>query len=202
MAMELNPLHGELAAEVDGVDLRQMLDSETLAMLKSALARYPVLVFHDQKLSDDQHAAFTRSFGPIDAGLVLAAKRKRRLKNTDVIDLANIDIEGNIIDSGSARNVSLIANQMWHSDSSFKDPPAQYSILCGIDLPAVGGETEFADQRAAYDALGEADESADRKHGGGTLGVPFAQHAGRRRFHPRGHGQAAAGRMADGPHDS
>ena len=156
MAMELNPLHGELAAEVDGVDLRQMLDSETLAMLKSALARYPVLVFHDQKLSDDQHAAFTRSFGPIDAGLVLAAKRKRRLKNTDVIDLANIDIEGNIIDSGSARNVSLIANQMWHSDSSFKDPPAQYSILCGIDLPAVGGETEFADQRAAYDALGEA----------------------------------------------
>ena len=156
MAITVNPLHAELAAEIGNIDLHQPLNSETLAALQTALARYPVLVFHEQNLSDDQHAAFARSFGPIDAGLVLAANRKRRLKNTDVIDLANIDIDGNIIDAANARNVPLLANQLWHSDSSFKDPPAQYSILCGIDLPDEGGDTEFADQRAAHDALPEA----------------------------------------------
>lgn len=156
MSLKLNVLHPELAVEVDGVDLRRPLDGETLAELQTTLARYPVLVFHDQNLSDDEHAAFTKSFGPIDAGLIPAAKRKHRLKNTDVIDLANIDAEGNILDAANARNVSLLANQLWHSDSSFKRPRAQYSILCGIDLPGEGGETEFADQRAAYDALPDA----------------------------------------------
>jgi len=155
MSLKLNPLHADLAIEVSGIDLRKPLDNEALAELQSVLARYPVLVFHDQDLSDDEHATFTKSFGPIDAGLVIAAKRKRRLKNTDVIDLANIDTDGNILEAGNARNVSLLANQLWHSDSSFRRPRAQYSVLCGIDLPAEGGETEFADQRAAYDALSE-----------------------------------------------
>ena len=155
MSLKLNPLHADLAIEVSGIDLRKPLDKEALAELQSVLARYPVLVFHDQDLSDDEHATFTKSFGPIDAGLVIAAKRKRRLKNTDVIDLANIDTDGNILEAGNARNVSLLANQLWHSDSSFRRPRAQYSVLCGIDLPAEGGETEFADQRAAYDALSE-----------------------------------------------
>lgn len=156
MSLTLNVLHPELAAEVDGIDLRTPLDSETLHDLQSALARYPVLVFHDQKISDDEHATFTKSFGSIDPGLVKASTRKQRLSNTDVIDLANIDMEGKILEPDNARNVSLLANQMWHSDSSFKAPRAHYSVLCGIDLPANGGETEFADQRAAYDALPEA----------------------------------------------
>ena len=155
MSLKLNPLHADLAVEVSGIDLCKPLDKEALAELQSVLARYPVLVFHDQDLSDDEHATFTKSFGPIDAGLVIAAKRKRRLKNMDVIDLANIDTDGNILEAGNARNVSLLANQLWHSDSSFRRPRAQYSVLCGIDLPAEGGETEFADQRAAYDALSE-----------------------------------------------
>lgn len=156
MSLSLNVLHPELAVEVGGIDLRKPLDGDTLRELQAVLARYPVLVFHDQKLSDDEHAAFTKSFGPIDAGLVLATKRKRRLKNTDVIDLANIDTEGNILDAANARNVSLLANQLWHSDSSFKSPRAHYSVLSGVDLPGEGGDTEFADQRAAYDALPEA----------------------------------------------
>ncbi len=156
MSLQLKVLYPELAVEVGGIDLRQPLDGDTLAELQSTLARYPVLVFHGQKLSDDEHAAFTRSFGPIDAGLLLASKRKTRLKNTDVIDLANIDAEGKVLDAGNARNVSLLANQLWHSDSSFKSPRAQYSVLCGVDLPGDGGDTEFADQRAAYDALPDA----------------------------------------------
>lgn len=153
MALDLNVLHPELAVEVSGIDLREPLAADNLAELKSTIARYPVLVFHDQQLTDDQHAAFTRAFGPIDAGLVKASTRKRRLKNADVIDLANIDHGGNVLAADNTRNVSLLANQLWHSDSSFKNPRAQYSILCGMQLDAEGGQTEFADQRAAYDAL-------------------------------------------------
>ncbi|MGB7301307.1 MAG: TauD/TfdA family dioxygenase [Burkholderiaceae bacterium] len=159
MALNLNILHSELAAEVSGIDLREPLSAENLAGLKSAIARYPVLVFHNQNLSDDEHAAFTKSFGSIDPGLVKASTRKPRLKNTDVIDLANIDSEGKLLEASNARNVSLMANQLWHSDSSFKRPRGHYSILCGINLPGgggEGGETEFADQRAAYDALSES----------------------------------------------
>jgi alpha-ketoglutarate-dependent 2,4-dichlorophenoxyacetate dioxygenase len=153
MTLNLNVLHPELAVEVNGIDLREPLSADNLAELKSTIARYPVLVFHDQALSDDQHAAFTRAFGPIDAGLVKASTRKPRLANDEVIDLANIDHDGKVLPADNARNVSLLANQLWHSDSSFKNPRAQYSILCGIKLDAEGGQTEFADQRAAYDAL-------------------------------------------------
>jgi alpha-ketoglutarate-dependent 2,4-dichlorophenoxyacetate dioxygenase len=155
MALNLNVLHPELAVEVGGIDLREPLSADNLAELQAAIARYPVLVFHDQPITADQHAAFTRAFGPIDAGLVKASTRKPRLDNTDVIDLANIDHDGNVLPADNARNVSLLANQLWHSDSSFKKPRAKYSILCGVDLQAEGGDTEFADQRAAYDALPE-----------------------------------------------
>ena len=155
MSLDLNIMHPELALEIGGIDLRRPLGVDILTELQSILARYPVLVFHNQKLSDDEHATFTKSFGSVDAGLVLATKRKHRLKNTDVIDLANIDAEGNILDAANARNVSLLANQLWHSDSSFKRPRGQYSVLCGINLPGEGGDTEFSDQRAAYDALSD-----------------------------------------------
>lgn len=151
--MEVRPLHPVFGAEVTGIDLARPLAPDALAALKEAIATYAVLLFRDQPITSDQHAAFTRSFGPIDAGLMLAASRAARLENTEVIDLANIGVDGRVLDPGSARNVSLIANQLWHSDSSFKNPPARYSVLCGVDVPATGGETEFADQRAAYDAL-------------------------------------------------
>ena len=157
MVMNIEAVTPDFAASVTGVDLRQTLSDDSLSQIKQAMALYGVLIFRDQPLNDDQHAAFTRRFGPIDKGLLLGSqKRKRRLSNADVIDLANVDPEGNVLPAENSRNVSLIANQFWHSDSSFKDPPAKYSILCGIDLPESGGETEFADQRAAYDALSDA----------------------------------------------
>lgn len=152
--LQLEPLHPLFAAQVRGLDLRRPLTSAQVDAVEDAMSQYGVLLFRDQVIDDDQHAQFTRNFGPIDAGLTLAnAPRKQRLKNTDVIDLANMDADGNVYPPEHARNVSLIANQMWHSDSSFKNPPAKYSVLCGIDVPDKGGETEFADQRAAYDAL-------------------------------------------------
>ena len=152
--LEVVSLQPLFAAEVRGLDLRKPLANAEVEAIENAISHYAVLLFRDQLIDDDEHAQFTRNFGPIDAGLTLAnAPRKQRLNNTDVIDLANMDADGNVYPPDHARNVSLVANQMWHSDSSFKNPPAKYSVLCGIDVPSKGGETEFADQRAAYDAL-------------------------------------------------
>jgi alpha-ketoglutarate-dependent 2,4-dichlorophenoxyacetate dioxygenase len=153
--MKVQPFNVDFAAEVSGVDLSQPLTDDLVTQIEQAIDRYAVLVFRNQPLTDDQHAEFTRRFGPIDKGLLLGSKRKRRLTNPDVIDLANVDLDGNVLPVSNVRNVSLIANQLWHSDSSFKNPPAKYSVLCGVNLPAHGGQTEFADQRAAYDALSD-----------------------------------------------
>jgi alpha-ketoglutarate-dependent 2,4-dichlorophenoxyacetate dioxygenase len=151
--MDVKPLSTNFAAEICDVDLGELLSDESVAMIERAIGEYAVLVFRNQPITEDQHADFTRRFGPIDKGLLLGSKRKRRLKNPDVIDLANVDQDGNVLPPENVRNVSLIANQLWHSDSSFKNPPAKYSILCGVEVPEQGGQTEFADQRAAYDAL-------------------------------------------------
>ncbi len=156
MTIEFEPLHPLFVAECHGVDLAQPLTVEDVQTIESAMAKYAVLVFRGQVLSDDEHANFTRQFGPIDRGLNIAYDKKSRLANEAVIDLANIDAEGNVFPAEHKRNVSLLANQLWHSDSSFKSPPAKYSVLCALDIPDEGGETEFADQRAAYDALSDA----------------------------------------------
>ena len=154
--MQFKPLHSLFVAEVFGINLATPLTPDSVSALEDAMAKYAVLIFRDQPINEDQHAQFTRNFGSIDAGLTVANGVPRRLQNPDVIDLANIDNEGQIYAAAHVRNVSLIANQMWHSDSSFKSPKARYSVLCGIDLPVIGGDTEFADQRAAYDALDDA----------------------------------------------
>jgi alpha-ketoglutarate-dependent 2,4-dichlorophenoxyacetate dioxygenase len=161
--MDVTPLSTNFAAEISDVDLSAPLTEAAIADIERAIGEYAVLVFRNQPITDDQHAAFTRQFGPIDKGLLLGSKRKRRLTNPDVIDLANVDQDGNILPVENIRNVSLIANQLWHSDSSFKNPPAKYSILCGVDVPEQGGQTEFADQRAAYDSLDEALKSRIEK---------------------------------------
>jgi alpha-ketoglutarate-dependent 2,4-dichlorophenoxyacetate dioxygenase len=153
--MKIAPITPDFAAAISDIDLSQPLTAEQVTGIARAIAKYAVLIFRDQPLTDDQHAAFTRNFGPIDKGLLLGSKRKRRLANADVIDLANLDLEGNVLPPSNIRNVSLIANQYWHSDSSFKAPPGKFSILCGMALPRDGGQTEFADQRAAYDALSD-----------------------------------------------
>ena len=155
MSLHFEPLHPLIGAEVTGINLREPVDGNIIRAIDSAMAKFAVLVFRGQDISANEHASFTRNFGPIDKGLTLATNKKSRLDNTDVLDLANVDENRNILSVNDPRNVSLIANQMWHSDSSFKNPPAKYSILCGLDLPAEGGETEFADERAAYDTLSD-----------------------------------------------
>jgi len=107
-------------------------------------------------LTEEQQLAFGRAFGPLDLGLKKVFKRPNRLKYDESIDISNVDDRGGIASLATKKMYSQLANQLWHSDSSFQDPPARYSMLYSLTNPGKGGETEFADLRAAYDALPEA----------------------------------------------
>ena len=142
------------AAEVEGVDLTKPLSSEDVAAIHAGMDRYAVLVFHDQRLDDEQQLAFTRSLGEIEhaIGTSLRAPDELRLPTT-FADVSNLDKDNRVYARDDRRRLFAIGNRLWHSDSSFKPIPAKYSLLHARSIPSRGGNTEFADMRAAYDAL-------------------------------------------------
>src|SRR5215813_13046217 len=142
------------AAEVDGVDLTKPLSDEEIAGIHDGMNRYAVLVFHDQPLDDDHQLAFTKSLGEIEhaIGTSLRAADEYRLP-TSFADVSNLDQHHQVFARDDRRRLFAIGNRLWHSDSSFKAIPAMYSLLHARGIPSKGGNTEFADMRAAYDAL-------------------------------------------------
>ena len=155
MALYISQIHPIFVGEVTGVDLRQPLDPAVVIEIDAAMDRYAVLVVRDQPLDQEQQMVFARSFGPLDLGLRKVKKQPHRFRYDELIDISNVDEKGRIADRNSGKIVSNIANQLWHSDSSFQRPAAKYSMLSAVVLPTRGGETEFADLRAAYDALSD-----------------------------------------------
>ena len=154
MSIEFAPLHPLFAAEVRGVDVAQPLDASTLAALIEGIDRYSVLVFRDQTLTDDRQVAFAQNFGPLeDYGALNSKKRPPRLARTEIADVSNLKTGDQPYGKGSNQRMNNLANQLWHTDSSFKDPPGHLSMLSAHVVPSWGGETQFADMRAAYDAL-------------------------------------------------
>ena len=137
-------------ATVDGIDLREPLRPGDEAHLRAALDRYPVVIFHAQFIDDDQEIAFARHFGPVDQN---DASRRRRLNRSELVDVSNINEDDAIFARDDARHLFSLANQLWHTDSSFKPIPGAHSMLSCRVTPAAGGETELCDLRAAYDAL-------------------------------------------------
>jgi alpha-ketoglutarate-dependent 2,4-dichlorophenoxyacetate dioxygenase len=161
MALELKPLHPLFAAEASGSDLRKPLAPEAVREIERAMDRFAVLVFRGQPLTQEEQLAFARSFGPLDLGLKKATRAAANLTGYDeIIDISNVDVQGKVYERSHRKTVSNLANQLWHSDSSFQKPPARYSILHAVVVPAKGGQTEFADLRAAYDALAPEMKSA------------------------------------------
>ena len=157
MAIEFTPLHPTLGAQVRGVDLTRPVMPEIFAEIDAAINRYGILVFPGQPVTDEQQLAFSRLFGPLEVNPNYAgAKMRLRL---DVADISNLDAEGRVLARDDRRNLFNIGNQLWHTDSSFKRIPAKCSLLSARELPSPGpmggGETEFADLRAAWDALPE-----------------------------------------------
>ncbi len=155
MTLQLKPLHPLFVAEASGIDLTQPLAEHDLKQINAAMNQYAVLVWKGQPLTAQQQLDFASTFGPLDIGLKRVFKRKERLEDERLIDISNVDAQGQVAQRDSPKNLSNFANQLWHSDSSFMNPRAAYSMLHAVVLPSWGGCTEFADLRAAFDALPE-----------------------------------------------
>src|SRR5579862_7267200 len=157
--MDIKQIHPLFAGEVGGIDLRRPPSAEQVAAIDRAMDRYAVLVFRGQPLSQDEQIQFASAFGDLDIGLAKLSKTKGRLDYPELIDISNVARDGSIAPSGDKRIAGALANQLWHSDSSFQAVPGKYSMLSAVVLPGPSvmgaGETEFADMRAAYDALSE-----------------------------------------------
>ena len=144
------------AGVVSGCDVGQPLAREEIAAIHAGMDRFGVLVFREQRIDDDRQVAFSRSLGPLEQATGdIAAPEERRL-GMDVNDISNLDKEERVLARDDRRRLFGLGNQLWHSDSSFKPVPARYSILSARRIPPSGGNTEFADMRAAYDALDDA----------------------------------------------
>jgi alpha-ketoglutarate-dependent 2,4-dichlorophenoxyacetate dioxygenase len=155
MAITVCPVTQNFAAEIGDVDLSRPLEPTDVTAIKEAFTKYAVLIFPDQHLSEDQHLDFARHFGPLETTIALFRKdRKLRLRQ-EFADVSNLDPENEVWGKESRHRMFQLGNRLWHTDSSFKRLPARASLLYARSIPPIGGHTEFADERAAYDALPE-----------------------------------------------
>jgi alpha-ketoglutarate-dependent 2,4-dichlorophenoxyacetate dioxygenase len=150
--LHLKPLQ-PFAAEATGIDLREPLTPVQIKAVEEAMDQHAVLVFRDQNLSQAQQIEFAKSLGPLDMGLRKLKGGPHRLDYAELADISNVKVDGEVADRAHAKIVGNVANQLWHSDSSFQKPRAKYSMLSAVTVPVFGGETEFADLRMAWDDL-------------------------------------------------
>jgi len=154
MSLTFRRLHPYFVAEVSPIDLRQVYDRETLEQLRTGMDEYAVLVFRNQPLTNDEHLAFAQRFdGQLHTKTGISALQKNRFGNEALADVSNVDENGDILKPEDRRRMYGLGNRLWHTDASFQDPPGRYSMLSAKVVPASGAGTEFADMRAAYDAL-------------------------------------------------
>lgn len=154
MTLTFRKLHPHFVAEVSPLDLRQTYDHETLTQIQEGMDEYAILIFRDQAFSDDEHLAFgQRLDGQLHTKTGISAFQKSRLGNEALADVSNIDANGEVQKSDDRRRMYGLGNRLWHTDASFQDPPGRYSMLFARVIPPVAADTEYADMRAAYDAL-------------------------------------------------
>jgi alpha-ketoglutarate-dependent 2,4-dichlorophenoxyacetate dioxygenase len=154
MAISIKDLTPGFVGEVSGIDITQPLTPAQVAELEAGMDRYGVLVYHDQRFTDEQQKAFSLNFGPLEhtAGGNVTKAADRRL-DPHMADVSNLGMDHKPLGRDDRRRLFNLGNQLWHSDSSFRAIPAKYSLLSGRIVVDQGGNTEFADMRAAYDAL-------------------------------------------------
>ncbi len=152
MAIAIRQVGPCFAGEVDGIDLAQPLSAENAAAIHAGMDRYAVLVFHGRPITPEQHMAFTLALGPIEHAIGTGLRETYRLP-TSFADVSNLDKDERVFERDNRTRLFGLGNRLWHSDSSFKPIPAKYSLLHAHSIPSRGGNTEFADMRAAWDAL-------------------------------------------------
>lgn len=155
MAITVCPVTPDFVAEVGDVDLSRPLDTADLETIKEAFAKYAVLVFPDQHLTQEQHLGFAGNFGALETKLGVYREGNRERTLREIEDLSNLDLDNEIKKTDHRIRLMRLANRLWHTDSTFKLVPAKISMLYGREIPPIGGQTEYADTRAAYDALSE-----------------------------------------------
>ena len=155
MALTFEPIHPMFAAQVKGIDLKQAQNEATIAAIERAMDQFAVLVFRDQPLDQGQQIAFSKQFGPLDAGLRKATGAASRFQYEELIDIGNVALDGTVAAPNNTKLIGVLANQLWHSDSTFQNLPVKYSMLSASVVPDEGGQTQWADLRAAWEALPE-----------------------------------------------
>lgn len=157
MNIAITPLTPIFAGEVSGVDCRHPLDPDEVAAIDAGMAEFAVLVFRGQDLTDEQQLVFSRRFGRLESYATPAhiQKRDQQRLSPGMADLSNLDKDGRPLSGDDRVWHFKLGDRLWHSDSSFRPVPAKYSILSARLIPSWGGDTEFADMRAAYGALDE-----------------------------------------------
>jgi len=154
-------LHPTFVAEVGGVDLRRVHDRSTLDEIRAGMDEHGILVFREQSFTDQEQLAFAQRFdGVLHANTGAAVLGKNRFGNEALTDISNLDEKGDILKSEDRRRMYALGNRLWHTDASFQDPPGRYSMLSARVIPQAGADTEFADMRAAYDALDPKTQAA------------------------------------------
>jgi alpha-ketoglutarate-dependent 2,4-dichlorophenoxyacetate dioxygenase len=148
----IGPVNGdiEFVGEVGGIDITRRLGPDEVAAIEAGMDRFAVLVFHDQFLTDEQQVAFSLNFGQLEAAVANVTKPQDRRLRLNIADISNLDRNNELLGRDDKRRMFNLGNMLWHSDSSFKAIPAKYSLLSGRVVPKAGGNTEFADMRAAW----------------------------------------------------
>ena len=141
------------AGEVSGIDITRPLSHAEVAAISKGMDQYGVLVFHQQRFTDETQLAFSRNFGELEQATGDIAQGHERRLSMDVNDISNLDKNNQLLARDDRRRLFGLGNRLWHSDSSFKAVSAKYSLLSARRIPSAGGNTEFADMRAAYEAL-------------------------------------------------
>ena len=164
MSIGITPLHPHIGAELSGIDASRPLEDKTLAAMWRAIDQYAVVVLREQKLSDRQLHDFAARFGELEIGRSALQPGKRRLSIPQIADISNLDEENNLRARDDRRRLDMLGNRLWHTDASYMPVPVVLGMLFGVAVPPPspwgGGETEFADMRAAYDALSDEQKEA------------------------------------------
>jgi alpha-ketoglutarate-dependent 2,4-dichlorophenoxyacetate dioxygenase len=184
MVLTFRKLHPRFVGEASPIELRRVDDAETLAQIRAGMDEYAVLVFHDQPFTDEEQLAFAQRLdGELHTRTGSRAIGKSRLGNEALADISNLGEAGEILDTGDRRRMYSLGNRLWHTDASFVDPPGRYSMLHARIVPPAGADTEYADTRAAYDALPAATKAQleglhchhSIAHSRQTLGFEFSE---------------------------
>jgi alpha-ketoglutarate-dependent 2,4-dichlorophenoxyacetate dioxygenase len=187
MSLAIRPIdpvnRPDFAGEVAGIDLRETMTGEQVAAVVEGMDKFAVLIFRDQQIDDEQQLAFSRNFGTLEIANSDVRRDEDRRLAPEIADVSNLGKGNEVMSREDRRRLFSLGNMLWHSDSSFKPTPAKYSLLHARVLPKAGGNTEFADMRAAYDGLDDEVkvEIADlvcehsQQYSRGILGFDFTE---------------------------